>query len=355
MQEAGITRLARITGLDRVGIPVWQAVRPWSRALSVHQGKGFDDDAARLGAVMEGIESHHAEQWLPTGQTVQSSWASLPAKRRSPSPDDFGRRRGGLDGMLSIQWTEADPVGGGAPFHVPVACVSLDCTQDYDQSLARDSNGQASHLTRDAALLSGMLELVERDAVCEWLAGSEVRRDGTEVDAATVADPMAASILDRLASCGVRARLYRLPAVVAVPVFVAELASAGTHAANHEHVWGSACSFDPVQAVVKALLEALQTRCSQIAGARDTIPLSYDHAGTVRSRIALPRRTGWQGHPFKTGAHSAGGISDLLKLLASAGYRQIGCVELSPASSPVTTVKAFVPGLGFGGRRRRPT
>jgi len=37
---AGVTRLAEITGLDLVGIPVFQAIRPAGRSLSVHQGKG---------------------------------------------------------------------------------------------------------------------------------------------------------------------------------------------------------------------------------------------------------------------------------------------------------------------------
>jgi hypothetical protein len=41
MAPAGITRLADVTGLDRVGIPVYQAIRPGSRNLSVSQGKGL--------------------------------------------------------------------------------------------------------------------------------------------------------------------------------------------------------------------------------------------------------------------------------------------------------------------------
>jgi YcaO-like protein with predicted kinase domain len=58
----GITRIANITGLDRIGIPVVVATRPNSRALSVSQGKGLDLDSAKASAVMESIESHHAEQ-----------------------------------------------------------------------------------------------------------------------------------------------------------------------------------------------------------------------------------------------------------------------------------------------------
>jgi ribosomal protein S12 methylthiotransferase accessory factor len=36
----GVTRIANVTGLDRIGIPVAIAVRPNSRSVSVAQGKG---------------------------------------------------------------------------------------------------------------------------------------------------------------------------------------------------------------------------------------------------------------------------------------------------------------------------
>src|SRR5579872_5344414 len=62
--SCGITRVANITGLDVIGIPVWVAFRPNSRSLSVSQGKGLDDAAAKASAVMESIEAFHAERIL---------------------------------------------------------------------------------------------------------------------------------------------------------------------------------------------------------------------------------------------------------------------------------------------------
>ena len=57
----GITRLADVTGLDYIGIPVIMACRPNSRALSVAQGKGLDLDAARTSGFMEAAETFHGE------------------------------------------------------------------------------------------------------------------------------------------------------------------------------------------------------------------------------------------------------------------------------------------------------
>ena len=44
----GITRLANVTGLDVIGIPVVMAVRPNARSLSVSQGKGLTLAAAKV-------------------------------------------------------------------------------------------------------------------------------------------------------------------------------------------------------------------------------------------------------------------------------------------------------------------
>src|SRR4029079_741138 len=52
----GITRIADITGLDYLGLPVFLPIRPNARALSVSQGKGLDAASARASAFMEAAE-----------------------------------------------------------------------------------------------------------------------------------------------------------------------------------------------------------------------------------------------------------------------------------------------------------
>ena len=67
MADFGITRVANVTGLDWVGIPVVTVSRPNSRSLSVSQGKGLTLDAAIASGIMEAIELHYAERLaLPT-------------------------------------------------------------------------------------------------------------------------------------------------------------------------------------------------------------------------------------------------------------------------------------------------
>src|SRR5262249_7786038 len=58
----GITRVANVTGLDSIGIPVVMVCRPTARSLAVSQGKGLDLAAAKASGLMESVESYHAER-----------------------------------------------------------------------------------------------------------------------------------------------------------------------------------------------------------------------------------------------------------------------------------------------------
>ena len=91
LAEFGITRLARLTGLDEVGIPVWAAIRPNAATLAVSQGKGVDDDAAAASAMMEAIEVATAER------------RDLPHLTLSPrAMAASGRRAAPLDELLRV-------------------------------------------------------------------------------------------------------------------------------------------------------------------------------------------------------------------------------------------------------------
>ena len=59
--QMGITRVANITGLDRIGVPVVMVCRPNSRSIAVSQGKGLDLAAAKASGLMEAVETFHAE------------------------------------------------------------------------------------------------------------------------------------------------------------------------------------------------------------------------------------------------------------------------------------------------------
>ncbi|MDW6058523.1 hypothetical protein SAZ11_11140 [Streptomyces sp. FXJ1.4098] len=74
----GITRVADVTGLDTLGVPVVMAVRPAAKTLTVSQGKGASLLLARVSAVMESVELWHAEYACPapsSGTPPHASWS----------------------------------------------------------------------------------------------------------------------------------------------------------------------------------------------------------------------------------------------------------------------------------------
>ncbi|MFJ7904128.1 hypothetical protein ACIQ6V_27190 [Streptomyces sp. NPDC096198] len=59
LPAAGVTRIADVTWLDDIGIPVYQAISPANHYLSVYQGKGLDRISVKVSAAMEAIERWH--------------------------------------------------------------------------------------------------------------------------------------------------------------------------------------------------------------------------------------------------------------------------------------------------------
>src|SRR5215831_13681514 len=98
-RRAGITRIADLTGLDTLGIPVFAAIRPMGLSLSTQQGKGVTPLAARVSAVMESLETWSAERVAPV---VRGSYRALRERRRVVDIRRLARaRRVDLDARIA--------------------------------------------------------------------------------------------------------------------------------------------------------------------------------------------------------------------------------------------------------------
>src|ERR1700739_2031234 len=84
MGAVGITRVGNVTGLDHVGVPTWPVGRPLAQSLTVSQGKGLTHELAQVSGLMESIEVHHAEHFVPRGQLKTLSEAVADKTCASP-------------------------------------------------------------------------------------------------------------------------------------------------------------------------------------------------------------------------------------------------------------------------------
>lgn len=348
-RDCGVTRLADVTGLDRIGMPVWQAVRPWARSLSVHQGKGLTAAAARLGACMEAIECSHAETW--SAPVLHAALADLPCGERALAADDFAVRRGAVGDDQPLDWVAAERVGGGLLW-VPEAAVSLDLVAPGPPGITRSSNGQGAGFDVDYASLKALCEVIERDAYAHWMTSRTVfNRGADEIDLGNGGAPDCHDLLARCARLGIAVRAYALPAVIAMPVIAVELHDQSGEAASHPHAVGTAAHPDASAALLAALTEAIQARLTVIAGARDDLQLGRPAARPPTFGLAIAASGASVKRPLPM--PPAMTIAGAIGALAVAGYDRVARLVLSPLDCPVVTVRMFVPGLGESQRRRR--
>ena len=90
-ESLGVTRLADITGLDRIGIPVYSSVVPKSRdSLSVYNGKGARPVDAQAGALMEAIERQTALNVRPPH--LEASFSELRKRANALDPKSVNQK-----------------------------------------------------------------------------------------------------------------------------------------------------------------------------------------------------------------------------------------------------------------------
>lgn len=263
LPRMGITRLADVTWLDDIGIPVYQAVRPNSYLLSVAQGKGLSPVLAQVSAAMEAIETWHAERLRPGDRKPVSVIApslgydlrELPLVRRHH-----------LNPAAVPEWSAARELLSGTETVVPTECLRLDgrTADRWDPRLFQStSNGLASGNTVEEATVHGLYEVIERDAAARAVHSPRP----VLVDVDTV-DGASGALVEQLARAAVDLRIDLLPSPTGLPCFRARMVSDSFPVVCE----GMGCHLDRDVALCRALTEAAQSRVTSIAGVRDDMP-----------------------------------------------------------------------------------
>ena len=351
LARSGVTRLARITGLDAIGIPVWNAMRPNARSLVVHQGKGITDLDAKVSAAMEALERAVAEE--PPLPTRRASIRALRADglRVEPLPDLLAAGSEEIAADTVMDWVAARDLVHGTPVWVPRAAVTLDRTRPsrYWQS----SDGLASGNTAAEAIFHGLLERIERDAKCLWQLAGPAQRARTCVDVRSYADdPVVGELLDRIEHAGFRIQLFDVTSDVGVPVFMALLAPAGLRgrafAKYIDLTHGSGAHPHPVRALIRALTEAVQSRLTLISGTRDDVgPEIYVRPlpAALREQLDLPARRNHRNYAVAPEGTLAEMTAALIEMLDRKGLGPLLAVRLNPDEERMAVVKILAPRL----------
>ncbi|MGH9484372.1 MAG: YcaO-like family protein, partial [Terriglobales bacterium] len=212
----GITRVGNITGLDHIGIPVAIAVRPNARSLAVAAGKGATWPAAQVSALMEAVETHHAEHIeLPL---ARASARELERKRAVVEIETLPQMPGaGVSRDSRLLWLDGYDLMQEETVAVPYEAVSLDFTLPGMAGggvFAASSNGLASGNHRLEAISHALNEVIERDALALWSAQGADARNRTRVQRASVDDALCRAMLERCERAGVEATIWNITSAV---------------------------------------------------------------------------------------------------------------------------------------------
>lgn len=353
----GITRLGAVTGLDRLGLPVAQAVRPAARSNAVSQGKGLNIMAAAASALMECLESWAGEDVAAErqfeapagalGEPVRALWALALSRGIDPAWD-----------RVPLRWIEGWDLLAGCARPVPAAMVDTDYRypSPHPALFPRTTTGLAAGTSLHGAVIHGALEVLERDATARAgrLPGFF---DRFALDPRAVAWPGSADLIARLSAAGCVIGIWAVPSPHGLPIYwchVLEADGAGALAPLPGEGFG--CDVTHDAALQKALLEACQARATAIAGAREDItrrhyPDSHDrdHLARWRRFIAHPAAPLRAPTEIEPPTDAAGMLKHLLRALEAAGAGAALVVPLVSLTEPaVEVVRLVAPGLHHG-------
>jgi putative methanogenesis marker protein 1 len=343
---AGITRVADITNLDRVGIPVFSSIRPTAQegAVSVYNGKGATPTEARVSAVMEGIERYSAE--IHDHEIISGTYPGLAGKGQAVDPRSLNLPRG-ADPDSRLPWVEAWDIVADEGVLVPAHAVFHPLPRGCPPLFRTNTNGLASGNTMEEAVFHGLAEIVERDA---WSLVEVTKKPGPRIT-----DPppgLPAGLLRKFTEAKVEVTVRNITSDLGIPTCAAVADDAllrdprlltigmGTHTSARI-------------AYLRALTEVAQSRLTQIHGAREDTTTADLRTRMGYERVRRMNRYWFEADsevPFS--AIPSGEYDDFLKdigaivsALGRAGMPRVLVADLTRPEIGVPVVRVIVPGL----------
>ncbi|MBI5679968.1 MAG: YcaO-related McrA-glycine thioamidation protein [Methanobacterium sp.] len=352
LKAAGVTRVTEITHLDRVGIPVYSAIRPSAAegAVSIYAGKGATKDQAKASAMMEAFERYSAE--LQDEDHKKIIKACFDEIEGCVNPKSLILPNLPFDpDIKELKWVNAVDVETDKEYLTPADAVFHPYGAINDINLFKsNTNGLASGNKIEEAIFHGMMEVIERDA---WSLFEIKRKKAPEINLETIENPIILEIIDKFKEASIDIKIVDLTSDVKATTIAA--VSDDTILKDPALLTlGVGTHLDPEIAVMRALTEVAQSRATQIHGTREdtTRAVFMRKAGYERMKrmnkhwfgeseelIDLEDIKNSSGKSFKED------IEISLKLLKKAGFKDVLFVDLTRVEVEVPVVRVIIPGM----------
>jgi ribosomal protein S12 methylthiotransferase accessory factor len=366
LDVVGVTRVADVTDLDRIGIPNFMTVRPHDLGpgISYYNGKGTTRADAHAGAMMEAIERHAGERY--DGPVIASSHYNLrsehacvdPLEIHVPMVHEYSEH-------LMLEWVRGFDLITRRPTFVPLNCVVAPYNPVSGMPLFYTStNGLASGNTRLEALCHALCEVIERDATALAIARTDLapavasvladmgfrrtvsaQRDSAQTMISLRGLPRrAAALVRKLQRAGLEVALRDLTSATGIATIactIAEPPDSGGLPGAHS---GVGTHPDARIALTRALTEAAQTRMSCIQGGREDLPEFAAAGDAVKPEPTSAGETvRFEAIPSHLHASVNEDVELLIERMRLAGFGQAVVFDITGADVGIPVVRLVVP------------
>jgi len=344
MPAAGITRVADITNLDRIGIPVYSSIRPMAQkgAISVYNGKGATPEEAKVSAMMEGIERYCGE--VGDEELITSRFSELSEPALDPAELVLPPT---ADPDASITWVRGYDIIHDEEILVPANAVYHPLSPEHLPIFRTNTTGLASGNEMEEAIFHGLAEVIERDA---WSLVEASRNTGPNL--VNMGRGLAGDLLHKFSKANVAVHVKDITSDIGIPTFAAVsddvqlkdpillTTGMGTHTSSSV-------------ALLRALTEVAQSRLTQIHGAReDTIAADFKRrVGYERTKrlnkhwFEISSEEEFDGVSSKENEDFLDDINHMLQRLLASGLERAIVVDLTREEIGVPVVRVIVPGM----------
>jgi ribosomal protein S12 methylthiotransferase accessory factor len=307
-------------------------------------GKGATVEQARTSAIGEAIE-RYSLVYQGNEPVVRAAGETIPILDPVELLLDAGAQ--GYDPAKERLWAMTHCISGGADRYAPAEYVYFWSPEEPAGRLCvSDSNGCACASDIASAQLSGLIELIERDAVAIWWYN---RLGRPALDVARVEDGALRSAIAAAAAEGWTAELLDITTEFGVPVYVAVARHRETGAVR----LGTAADTDGSKAALKALAEAALVHCWAAREDRESGLNRWLRALTPERHPQIAadglcdlRRGGWEESAEER-------IREIVRRLGRSGV-ECFCVDLTRPEIQWPAVRMIAPGLRPFARRLAP-
>lgn len=364
-KDFGITRVANITGLDVIGIPVAVACRPNSRALSVSQGKGITYESALASAIMESVEVFHAERIF--NPTCILSYEDIFEKNNVIDIENLTRlNSSSFTKKTKIPWVQGYDLFSNKNTWVPFECVHTDYTcpwpSDHGHFIA-DSNGLASGNTLNEAINHGLFEVIERDALALWALKTEKQKKLKKLKISSINAEFLKELINKIKSKNIGLAIWDITTNLQIPTYICKIIDCDeSNGLKIRPAYGSGTHINSDIALSRAITEAAQSRLTFISGSRDD-----QYKSVYESQVSREFYQKWydeiviqkECYNYQLYNDPANDFLEddqefILKKLKKFNLNQAVCVNLTRSQYDIPVVKIIIPGLegvSFPGER----